>query len=120
MEMIHITAFTDAMKCKDLEGMLTHMADDVVLNTPLASEPVKGKAAIRQVVGALLKVVDKFDFLEFMQEPEHVFSFFKLTSGAIELDGMDFWRLNEGGLIQEMTVLWRPLPESTEVQKKLG
>jgi ketosteroid isomerase-like protein len=52
MEMIHITAFTDAMKRKDLEGMLTHMADDVVLNTPLASEPVKGKAAIRQVVGA--------------------------------------------------------------------
>ena len=120
MEMIHIAAFTDAMKRKDLEGMLTHMADDVVLNTPLASEPVKGKAAIRQVVGTLLKVVDKFDFLEFMQEPEHVFSFFKLTSGAIELDGMDYSRLNEGGLIQEMTVLWRPLPESTEVQKKLG
>ena len=100
--------------------MLTHMADDVVLNTPLASEPVKGKAAIRQVVGALLKVVDKFDFLELMQGPEHISSFFKVTSGAIELDGMDYWRLNEAGLIKEMTVLWRPLPDATEVQKKLG
>jgi SnoaL-like domain len=117
MEMTHITAFTDAMKRKDLEGMLAHMADDVVLNTPLASEPLKGKAAIRQVVGALLKVVDKFDFLEFMQGPEHVSSFFKLTSGAIEFDGMDYWRLSEAGLIREMTVLWRPLPEATEVQK---
>lgn len=77
MEMTHITPFTDAMKRKDLEEMLTHMADDVVLNTPLASEPVKGKAAIRQVVGALLKVVDKFDVLEFMQGPEHVSSFSK-------------------------------------------
>ena len=62
MEMTHITAFTDAMNRKDLEGMLTHMADEVVLNTPLASEPVKGKTAIRQVAGALLKVVDKFDW----------------------------------------------------------
>ena len=120
MEMIHIAAFTDAMKRKDLEGMLTHMVDDVVLNTPLAAEPVKGKAAIRPVVGALLKVVDKFDFLEFMQGPEHVSSFFKLTSGAIELDGMDYWLLNEAGLIKEMTVLWRPLPHALEVQKKLA
>ena len=69
MEMTHIIPFTDVMKRKDLEEMLTHMADDVVLNTPLACEPVRGTAAIRQVVGALLKVVDKFDFLEFMQRP---------------------------------------------------
>jgi hypothetical protein len=120
MEMTRIIAFTDAMKRKDLEGMLTHMADDVVLNTPLASDPVRGKAAIRQVVGALLKVVDKFDFLEFMQGPEHISSFFKVTSGAIELDGMDYWRLDEADLIKEMTVLWRPLPEAMEVQKRLG
>jgi ketosteroid isomerase-like protein len=49
MEMTHIKAFTDAMTRKDLESMLTHMTDDIVLNTPLTAEPVKGKATIRQV-----------------------------------------------------------------------
>jgi ketosteroid isomerase-like protein len=120
MEMTHIKAFTDAMKRKDLEGMLTPMADDVVLNTPLAAEPVRGKAAVRQAVGTLLKVVSKFDFQELMQGPVHVSSFYRLTSGTIELDGMDYWRLDEAGLIKEMTVLWRPLPEVIQVQKKLG
>jgi hypothetical protein len=120
MEMTHIKPFTEAMARKDLESMLTHMTDDIVLNTPLTAEPVKGKAAIRQVVGALLKVVDKFDFREFMEGPEHVSSFFKLTSGTIELEAMDYWRLDEAGLIKEMTVLWRPLPEAGEVQKKLS
>ncbi len=120
MDLSHIHAFTAAMQRNDLEAMLTHMADDVILNTPLAAEPVRGKAAIRQVVGALLGVVDTFDFHEIMQGPQHVSSFFKVTVGPNELDGMDYWRINEAGLIQEMTVLWRPLPAAVAVQNKLA
>jgi hypothetical protein len=36
------------------------------------------------------------------------------------LFSIDYWRLNEAGLIQEMTVLWRPLPAVVAVQKKLA
>jgi hypothetical protein len=43
-----------------------------------------------------------------------------VTSGAIELDGVDYWRLNDAGLIKEMTVLWRPLPAVAAVQARLG
>jgi len=120
MDLTHINAFTAAMARKDLNTMLTHMADDIVLRTPLFAEPVRGKAAIRPVVEALFAVVDKFDFQEIMQGPQHVSSFFKVTSGAIELDAMDYWRLNEAGMIKEMTVLWRPLPAVAAVHAKLG
>lgn len=120
MNLSHIHAFTSAMQRKDLEAMLTHMADDVILKTPLVAEPFIGKTAIRPVVEALLRVVDKFDFRETMQGPEHVSEYFKVTVGSIELDGMDYWRINEAGLIQEMTVLWRPLPAVVAVQRKLG
>lgn len=47
MDISHLQAFTDAMQRKDLEAMLTHMADDAILKTPLVAEPFKGKAAIR-------------------------------------------------------------------------
>jgi hypothetical protein len=120
MDLTHINAFTAAMQRKDLEAMLSHMVEDIVLNTPLVAEPVKGKPAIRQVVGALLGVVDAFDFREIMQGPEHVSSFFKVAVGEVELDGMDYWRLNEAGMITEMTVLWRPLPAAVAVQNKLA
>src|SRR5277367_2260007 len=119
MNLTHVQSFTAAMMDKDLEAMLTHMTDDIVLNTPLAAEPVKGKAGVRPVVTALLGVVDSFDFLEIMQGPQHISSFFVLRVGLLELDGMDYWRVNEAGLIQEMTVLWRPLPAINEVQKLL-
>jgi hypothetical protein len=119
MNLSHIHAFTTAMQRKDLEGMLTHMADDVVLNTPLAGEPFKGKDAIRQVVSGLLSVVDAFDFREIMQGPEHASSFFHVAVGPHQLDGMDYWRLDEAGLIKEMTVLWRPLPTAMAVHRLL-
>jgi hypothetical protein len=119
MNLSHLHAFTDAMQRKDLDAMLAHMADDVILNTPLVAEPFEGKAAIRPVVAALLSVVDKFEFLELMQGPEHVSEFFRVTVGSIQLDGVDYWRINKAGLIQEMTVLWRPLPAIVAVHKKL-
>ena len=120
MDPTHIYAFTAAMERKDLDTMLTHMADDVTLRTPLAAEPLRGKAAIRPVVQALLDVVDRFDFQEIMQGPEHVSSFFRVTVGPDELDGMDYWRLDDAGLIQEMTVLWRPFPAIAAVVDALN
>lgn len=45
MNLSHLHAFTDAMQHKDLDAMLTHMADDVILKTLLVAEPFKGKAA---------------------------------------------------------------------------
>jgi hypothetical protein len=120
MTLEHVTAFTAATQRKDLETMLSHMADDVVLNTPLMAEPVRGKKAVRAVVGPLLAVVDTFDFREIMQGPEHVSSFFKITVGTIELDGVDYWLLDRAGLIKEMTVLWRPLPSAIAVRDRLS
>ena len=120
MKLDHIHAFTAAMARKDINAMFTHMADDIILKTPLVAEPLKGKTAIRPVVEALLGVVDKFDFREIMQGPEHVSAFFGITVGPNELDGVDFWKLNDAGLIQEMTVLWRPLPAIIAVNEKLS
>jgi len=119
MNMDHVTAFTVAMQQKNLEAMLNHMAADVVLNTPLIAEPAQGKTAIREIVGPLLALVDAFDFREIMRGPEHASSFFKITVGTIQLDGMDYWLLDSAGLIKEMTVLWRPLPAAVAVRDKL-
>lgn len=90
MNLTHIHAFTAAMQRKDLDAMLSHMADNITLKTPLVAEPLHGKAALRPVVEALLRVVDSFEFREIMEGPEHVASFFSITVGSNELDGMDY------------------------------
>ena len=120
MDLTHVHAFTAAMERKDLDAMLTRMSEDITLRTPLQRGALHGKAEVRPVVQALLEVVDTFDFREIMQGPAHVSSFFLVTVGSEELDGMDYWRLDEAGLIQEMTVLWRPLPAIAAVQERLA
>lgn len=120
MDLTHLHAFLDAMQRKDIEAMLTHMTDDIRLETPLHVEPFNGKAAVRSVVGPLLGVVDAFEFREIMQGPQHASVFFGVTVGAVELDGMDYVRLDAAGLLQELTVLWRPLPSVMVVHGKLA
>jgi hypothetical protein len=120
MDLTHLHAFTAAMQRKDLDAMLSHMADDVVLKTPLHTEPFAGKPAIRPVVAALLAVVDHFAFREILQGPTHVSAVFGVVVGSDVLDGIDLWRLDDAGLIQAMTVFWRPLPTIVSVQAKLA
>ena len=116
----HIQAFTAAMQRKDMGAMLSHMSDEIVLRTPLAAEPASGKAAIRPIVEALLRVVDRFEFREIMQGPEHVSAFFGISVGPHQLDGVDYWKLDDAGMIREMTVLWRPLPAVAAVNALLA
>ena len=80
MSLEHVTAFTGAMQRKDLEAMLSHMAGDVILNTPLMAEPVRGKEAIREVVGPLLALVDTFDFRETCRDPNMFLRFSRSPS----------------------------------------
>jgi ketosteroid isomerase-like protein len=116
----HLHAFLDAMRAKNADAMLSHMADTMTLHTPLHAEPFRGKAAIRPVVEALLRVVDQFDFREILQGPQHVAVFFAITVGDLILDGMDYVRLDASGLLAELTVLWRPLPAVIAVNARLS
>jgi hypothetical protein len=119
MDLTHVRAFTDAVQRKDLEGMLSHMTEDIVLETPFFAEPLQGKAALRPVVGALLAIVDGFDFQELMQGPSHVAWSYVVRIGAERLDGVDDWLLDEAGKIARMKVLWRPFPALAAVLRQL-
>ncbi|MBE7246278.1 hypothetical protein MMSR116_01170 [Methylobacterium mesophilicum SR1.6/6] len=119
MNLTHVRAFAAALQAKDRDAMLAQMADGVVLNTPLAAEPVRGKAAIRPVVDALLATIDAFEIREILQGPVYAAAFFGASAGPHRIDGTDVWRLDEAGLIREMTVLWRPLPEAIAVRDLL-
>ncbi|MCJ2134114.1 nuclear transport factor 2 family protein [Methylobacterium sp. J-026] len=120
MNLTHVRAFAAAMQAKDPDGMLAQMADGVVLNTPLAAEPVRGKAAIRPVVDALLATIDAFEIREILEGPGRAAAYFGASAGPHRLDGVDVWRLDAAGLIAEMSVLWRPLPAALAVRDRLA
>ncbi len=117
----HLHGFVDGLlNRKSIDAMLPHMADDMVLHTPLAAEPARGKDAIRPIVVALTAVVDRFTLREILHGPDHVAVAFGVRVGDAELDGMDYIRLDADGRVKEMHVLWRPLPAIIAVLSRLN
>jgi hypothetical protein len=103
--------FRAAVEARDFEGAVALLADDVVFRSPVVFRPYEG----REVVGALLLAVSRV-FEDFRYEREigaegardHALVF-KARVGDREIEGCDFLHTNEDGLIDDFTVMVRPL-----------
>lgn len=103
--------FRAAIEARDIEAAVATLADDVVFRSPVVFKPYQG----REVVGALLLAVSRV-FEDFRYEREigtegardHALVF-RTRVGDREIEGCDFLHTNEDGLIDELTVMVRPL-----------
>jgi hypothetical protein len=103
--------FRAAIEARDVEGAIALLADDVVFRSPVVFRPYQG----REVVGALLLAVSRV-FEDFRYEREigaegardHALVF-KARVGEREVHGCDFLHTDEDGLIDDFTVMVRPL-----------
>lgn len=106
-----MNSFRAAVEARDFEGAVALLADDVVFRSPVVFRPYEG----REVVGALLHAVSRV-FEDFRYECEigaedardHALVF-KARVGDREVHGCDFLHTDDDGLIDELTVMVRPL-----------
>jgi hypothetical protein len=116
----HLNAFLDAMHGRNASGTEAHMADDVIIYSPLAPEPYQGKQQVQAILKQLLSTVDAFTPKLVLGDGPDFAAIFTIQLGSNKLDGMDHMHINEDGFIDSMTVTWRPLPAVVEVQKLLA
>jgi hypothetical protein len=103
--------FRVAVEARDFEGVVALLADDVVFRSPVVFKPYEG----RETVGALLRAVSRvFEDFEYEREigaegaSDHALVF-KARIGDREIQGCDFLHTDENGLIDDFTVMVRPL-----------
>ena len=116
----HLDAYLEAMGRRDVEGTKAHMADDVVIRSPIAPAPFQGKEQVTGVLKALLSTVDAFEPKLLLRDRGDFVAVFTIRLGDHVIDGMDHMHLNDAGLVDSMTVAWRPLPAVVAVQQKLA
>jgi hypothetical protein len=116
----HLNAYLDAMHKRDVSATEAHLADDVVIYSPIVSDPFQGKQMVQEILKQLLLNVDAFTPKQLLQDGADFVAIFTIELGTNKIDGMDHMHLNEAGLIDSMTVAWRPLPAIVEVQKRLA
>ena len=102
-------AFRAAVEARDHAAMVAAMAPDAKLYSPVAHRPFDGRDAVAGVFTALLEVFEDFSYSDELADGDTIVLQFHARVGDKQLQGIDWLRLDEDGLIKELTVLIRPL-----------
>lgn len=103
--------FRAAVEAQDLEGALALFAEDVVFRSPIVFKPYHGREAVAMLLAAVSRVFEDFRYEREIGAPQardHALVF-RARIGKRELDGCDFLHTNEHGLIDDLSVMVRPL-----------
>lgn len=103
--------FRRAIEARDLDAAVALLHEDVVFKSPVVFRPYQGREALRLILGAVLKVFEDFRYVREIgadDARDHALVFEAIV-GDKQLEGCDFIRLDDDGLISEFTVMVRPL-----------
>ena len=103
--------FRSALETGEVDSVLELVSPDVVFNSPVVFRPYHGREALGVILRAVTRVVQDFQFereigAEGSSDQALVF---RARVGDRELYGCDFLHIAEDGLIDEFTVMVRPL-----------
>lgn len=116
-------AFKAGVEAHDIEAAFGALADDVVLHSPVTFRPFEGKAAVCHVLRTVFEVFEDFRYTDHLQGGGVSTLVFRARIGDREIEGIDLVRENAEGLIDDLTVLVRPLSGlnalAQEMQRRL-
>ena len=114
--------FRSAVEAGDFDALRAFFAEDVVFHSPIAHKPYHG----RETMGAILRAVSNvFEDLAYEREigadgdADHALVF-NARVGDLEINGCDFIHTRDDGLIDEFTVMLRPLKAVNAFAEKMA
>ncbi|GAB2504858.1 nuclear transport factor 2 family protein [Nocardiopsis aegyptia] len=114
--------FRAAVEARDPDAMAALLAEDVVFTSPVVFRPYPGKAITAAILRGVLRVFEDFRYEREITDPggrDHALVF-RARVGDREIQGCDFLHLDEDGLIDEFTVMVRPLSAATALAEAMG
>ncbi|MBO4252500.1 nuclear transport factor 2 family protein [Streptomyces griseorubiginosus] len=116
-------AFREAVEAGDLDAVEALLAEDVVFTSPVVFKPYPGKAITAAILRAVSQVFDDFRYERELSGGtdgrDHALVF-TARVGDRELTGCDFIHLDDNGLIDELTVMVRPLSGAQALAAAMG
>ena len=101
--------FANAVLADDHEAALATIADDVVFRSPAVHKPYHGKEQVAGILRLVATVFENFRYTAEWRDGATTILFFEANVGDRELQGVDILRHGEDGLVEEFTVMVRPL-----------
>jgi hypothetical protein len=101
--------FRAAVEALEMRAVGPLLAEDVTFHSPATFHPFVGRetvTALLEIVGGLL---EDFRYTDELRAGATTALVFRARVGDRELEGIDLLREGDGGLIEDFTVLLRPL-----------
>ena len=114
--------FREAAEARDAAALEALLADDVVFTSPVAHQPYPGKAMTAAILRGVLRVFEDFRYereITGADGRDHAL-LFRATVAGKQLHGCDFLHLNDDGLIDELTVMVRPLSAANALAQAMA
>ncbi|MEU9227853.1 nuclear transport factor 2 family protein [Streptomyces massasporeus] len=115
-------AFREAVEKLDLDAAEALLAPDVVFTSPVVFKPYAGKAITGAILRAVSGVFQDFRYVREINDAngrDHALVF-TARVGDREINGCDFIHLDANGLIDEFTVMVRPLSGAQALAAAMG
>ncbi|MEJ7671781.1 MAG: hypothetical protein WKF59_03525 [Chitinophagaceae bacterium] len=117
---MNIKELADALASKELERYAAWFADDMRLFTPIHGEPSIGKQAASQILPLVFSFFDNFHYPDVFPGQQSHALIFRAEINGITLDGVDYLKTNDNGLVTDFYVMMRPLKAITELSNLIG
>ncbi|MET9890438.1 nuclear transport factor 2 family protein [Streptomyces sp. NBC_00647] len=117
-----MNSFRKAVEAGDLGAVEELLADDVVFTSPVAFKPYPGKAITAAILRGVWRVFTDFRYVREIAGADgrdHALVF-TAKVGDKEINGCDFLHFDEDGLIDEFTVMVRPLTAAQALSEAMG
>lgn len=102
-------AFRAAVESKDLEAMRDALHPDVVFNSPAVHAPYEGREKAMALLTEVIEVFEDFSYVDELTGEDTHGLVFRARVADKQLQGWDYLRLDDEGLVTEFTVMIRPL-----------
>ncbi len=112
--------FRAAVESADIGSATALLAPDIVFHSPVTFHPFVG----RETVAALLELVaatfEDFRYTDELRADGAEALIFRASVGGRELEGIDLLRIGEDGLIEDFTVMIRPMSGLVPFAQAMG
>jgi hypothetical protein len=113
-------SFRAAVEARDLDALTACLAEDVVFNSPVAFKPFQGRDSVRRVLHFAATTFEDFRYVDEVADGDRVALIFRARVGDKELQGLDLLHTDDDGLIDELTVMVRPLSGVIALAEAMG
>jgi SnoaL-like domain len=112
--------FRSAVEAADIDRALATLADDVVFHSPVAFKPFEGREAVSGVLRLVLQTFEDFRYEGEVADETTTMLIFRTRVGDKEIQGLDLLHHDADGLIDEFTVMVRPLSGAIALAEAMG